>query len=327
MKKLLLITLIILLFANLFGCDKGNYNTYKEASINTGDVAKGKALYNVVIENKFDTEGLPKEEIKELNYIKEIEMTMNLKHDYKNNQVISRNYFNFGGMGFDSIFYMNGENLFLKMPILGKYLNLNQIEQGKEYTEGLEIDEKLIERIRDKWLNALKEENVVSGEKALLDTEDGTVKATHYSITLDNNKLNTLVNETVDIILENPELIGELSKYIRIGGKENINPTEIAKYIEEYLETVSIEDFKYDTYIDIDDYIVKTDLEFGLIYKNNGRLKGNKFIFNSKRWDIEKEQQFVFPELNESNTLEIEDADQGIPVIFEDIFNNGEESR
>jgi len=42
-------------------------------------------------------------------------------------------YLNFGGVGFDASYYRVGELQFMKMPLVGKYMKLEEREQGTAF--------------------------------------------------------------------------------------------------------------------------------------------------------------------------------------------------
>ena len=89
---------------------------------------------------------------------------------------------------------------------------------------------------------------------------------------------------------------------------------------------IEVNEFKYEVYIDIDNYIVETNLEATLnfSYSEPGDLMSQKISFKSQNWDIEKEQEFEFSELTEENSLKMENIDQGIPFMFHNYFNFNE---
>jgi len=114
----------------------------------------------------FNTEGLTPEEIKDLNYFKNFEIKFNLTFYDVLKNTIGRSYFNFGGLGFDAVFYNDGEKSFIKMPIIGKYMVLDEklmenyrVDKDVENKEKECISEKTIEELKNKWIAMIKKDD------------------------------------------------------------------------------------------------------------------------------------------------------------------------
>ena len=324
MKKILIILISLFLILNLTGCSESPLKTYKKATEKSSALTMGKRSYEIFIENEYVTEGLTQEEIKKLNYFNSIETKVNISFDDEENKFISRNYSNFGGMGFDSVLYSDGEKVFLKMPVVGKYLifsGMDELNKDEKYTK-MPISEESIKEIKDKWISMLNKKDVTSGNKTLLDTENGQVKATLFTINLKEEMIKEFIGEAIKIVMTDKVFINYVKNELEI---DYFKLIEDMGEMSKKLEDLKIDRIKYEAYIDIDGYIIKSTTNVDVSYSNLelGNLKGQKMSIETNLWDIGKKQKFEFPTLNEDNILDMENMDEGIPFIFEDMFNKG----
>lgn len=335
MKKVFVIFLPIILIISLAACEKNNFEAFINASNKTSDIKRGQENLTLNLNLDFNTEGLSSEQLKKLNYFKNIEARFNTVYDKELEKTISRTYFNFGGLGFDVNFYDDGEKSFIKMPIIGDYMMIDEELKG-DFTQNMEtedvkgecISEEAFKAIKDKWLNTIKRDDVFTGKDSVMTTPDGEVKITEYSIKLTDEDFKTFLNESIDIIRNDENLKENITKYINSDneGKEEINIEEFFDSFKKNLEQSKIENLRYKAYIDIDGYIIKEAIDFHIKFEDMSmsRMKELKYSFEVNRWSIEKEQNLEFPELTEENVLDPEEVDQGVPFIFENVLEKNE---
>lgn len=330
MKRIIPLVLIGVLILTMTACGQNPLEQYKKAVAKTDSISKGQLSGEVILEMDFDTEGLTDEEIKQINYFKSVESRMHVKYDEEENKSIVMVYSNFGGMGFDSEVYLNGEKIFMKMPIEGKFIDLSSMIDKFDKTQNEEqlnqfISKESIEAIKELWTGVLNEEDVVAGKSSLLNTENGEVKVTLFTISLSDQQVKALINKVIDILSEDEDFEKMITQFFN-DSDEPISVDELLKEQRNIVEKIEVNDFKYEVYIDIDDYIVESNLEATINYLHSdfGNLRSQKISFKSQNWDIEKEQEFNFPELTDENTLELENMDQGMPFMFQDLFNFNE---
>lgn len=333
MKRMLILGISIILIITLVGCKKNDLEDFTSALKLTEEIEKGELATQLKINMDFNTQGLSEEEIKDRNYLKEIEAKVDVTYDSDLEKTIARNYFNFGGLGFDLNFYIDGERAFVKMPIVGKYIMINDFIKDTDIEKnqaqlGEFAAEETMASIKNNLIKILKKDNVFSGKDSVLTTPDGEVKATEYTIKLDNSQIKELINETINTISKDEALKKNIEKYMDFNIDDNDGVEEIS--LENLLESVSkavdnseINNFTYLAFVDIDGYIVKEDIDFDISFKEvgSGRISGLNYSYSIDRWGINKEQEFDYPEINEDNILEIDSFDEGVPFIFEDIIN------
>ena len=89
-RKLSLLLLIAIL---LTACNTNNLAEYKKAVDKTDQITKGQTLGEFTLITEFNQEGLTAEEIRELNYIKDMNGSFSVVFDDEEEKSIIRNYF------------------------------------------------------------------------------------------------------------------------------------------------------------------------------------------------------------------------------------------
>lgn len=332
MKRRLLILLSIILIVTLIGCQKNDFEDYIQSIKKTSEIRKGQQSMDIKINMDFDTEGLSSEEIKDINYFKNFESQFNLIYDDEADKTIARNYYNFGGIGFDTTFYDNGEKRFIKMPIIGKYLVLDEVfmdNYSKDTDEKNKyISEQTIEELKNKWLTTIKKDDVFVSKASFMTTPNGEVKVTKYTVNLTGEQFKNLLSKSTDILQKDEILKETVEEYINKGRKKH-KISDVDKLLNNFKESLKeseIKNLSYVAYIDIDGYIVKEEIKFDIKFVGNklDKINGFEYYLDINRWDIEKNQEFEFPELTKENTLAPDEIEQGVPFMFENIFDKNE---
>jgi hypothetical protein len=317
---------------SLIGCQRNDFEDYIQSIKKTREIEKGQQSMDMKMNMDFDTEGLSSEEIKDINYFKSFESQLNLIYDNEADKTIARNYYNFGGIGFDTTFYDDGEKRFIRMPIIGKYLVLSE-EFTDNYSKDVDgkneyISKKTIEDIRNKWLTTIKSDDVFVSKDSFMTTPNGEVKVRKYTVNLTGEQFKNLLSESTDILLKDELLKETIEEYINKGRKKH-KISDVSKLLNDFKEGLKkskIDNLSYVAYIDIDGYIVKEEIKFDLKFIGSDfyNINGFKYGLEINRWDIESEQKFEFPEFTKENTLDPEEIEQGIPFMFENIFDKNE---
>lgn len=309
MRKALIILLAISILFSFTGCNKSDLKDYGEAVEKTDSITSGKTETNIGMDFDFNTEGLTPEETIGFNFLKNIEIKSNMKFDLEEEKYISNNNFSLGGFGFDAKLYMNGQEAYLQMPMADKYIDLSPAEN--EETEELNnefITAETQEKIDSKWMNLLQEDNVFSGKDTTMDSPDGDVKVKEYTINIEDDKLKEFMEFLVDVVSEDKKVKERLNNNMNVSnGIENTSNDDMFEMLKEMVKEIAIEDFSYVAYVDIDGYVVNEDTEIDVNFNNNEMINGITLTMESDIWDIDKEQEFNFPKINEDNLLKEED--------------------
>ncbi|HQO73142.1 MAG TPA: hypothetical protein PLJ53_10405, partial [Sedimentibacter sp.] len=188
-RKIIFVTVFILILLILLtSCNTNNLIEYKKASDKTEQIIKGQSAGEFTMTTEINPTGLTAEEIKELNYIKDMNGSFSVVFDDEEKKTIIRNYLNFGGLGYDFEVFINGDEVSVKLPVVGKYLRINEemlSDSEKYYDAGNKIiSEETKKEFTKRWLSLMNEEDVFKGKNIVLTTPDGEVKTTEYTIKL-----------------------------------------------------------------------------------------------------------------------------------------------
>lgn len=327
MKKIILILLAAMLVLSLVACNTDNLAQYKKAFEKTEQITKGQLSADFSMVMDYDTTGLTAEEIRDLNYFKDMKGSFNSVFDDDVEKVILRNYMNFGGLGYDFDMYINGEEFFMKLPVIGKYIKIseiqNAIEQEDYKFDQTILSEESMKAITDKWVGLMKEDNVFKGKDIILTTPDGEVKTTEYTITLTDEQIKLFVSESVDIAEKDVNLKQYYDKFLKVKiNDEDLSFEDMIKFFKDNIENYNVENFKYTALVDIDGYIVNENILFSIKSTNTDlMLKGMDYNLDIKTWDINKEQSFDFPVLTKDNTMDVDNTEE-MPDLMKDMFEN-----
>ena len=323
-RKLALLLLIAIL---LTACNTNNLAEYKKAVDKTDQITKGQTLGEFTLITEFNQEGLTAEEIRELNYIKDMNGSFSVVFDDEEEKSIIRNYLNFGGLGYDFDVFINKEEMFMKLPVIGKYLKIDDMSSISEdmQTERQIVSEETIKEFSKKWISLMNEEDVFKGKDIVLTTPDGEVKTKEYIIKLSDEQIKALLNDSVEIFSQDKSLKKLYEENISSIAEPLKDKTfeEMLSEIKNNADKFNVENFSYTAYVDIDGYIVNEiiDIKFGSIDSEEIGIESFSYNLNMKNWDINKKQNFDFPVLTDENTVNIEEMEQNMPVAIEDYFS------
>jgi len=328
-KKLMIAILALVLAAALISCSFDSLEGYKKAAEKTEQIKKGRTEGEFSLVMDFNTSGMTEEQIKELNYFKNIKGSFNVAYDDELEKGIFRYYLNLGGLGFDLDLFVNGEEIFMKLPVIGKYMRLSEIKEYMADTQGEGKSEVISgetqDAIKEKWLGLLNKEDVFKGKDTVLTTPDGEVKTTEYTIRLNDEQIKSLAEYSMDLLSKDKKLEENYENYIR-KNVEFLKDTSLEKLLSDMKENIdkyTVESFGYTAYVDIDGYIVNEKVGITLEVDNAepASVTGFSYELDIKNWDINKEQEFDFPALTDENTVDMENMEQNMPFKIEALFN------
>ena len=225
MKRLIIAIFTLLLAISFAGCSFDSLGDYKKAAEKTEQIEKGQMSGEFTVVTEFNTDGMTEEQIKELNYFKDMKGSFSATYDDAAEKGIFRNYLNFGGLGFDFDIFMNQDEVFMKLPVLGKYMKLDEmqspmIKEQQGAGEQSLISKETQDELSAKWLGMLTKEDVFKGKDIVLTTPDGEVKTTEYTIKLNDEQIKSLASDSIDIVSKDEKLRENYEEYI----KKNVKP-------------------------------------------------------------------------------------------------------
>ncbi len=330
MKKRVAVLLILLLTVlSATGCGNTGLEDYKKAAEKTEQIKSGQMSGEFSVAIDLNTEGMPQEDREQVNYYQETTGSFQAVYDQDAEKEIYRNYLNLGGLGFDFDLYRNREEQFIKLPVVGKYMKLNDLVKGLNNNEqdlegSVLLSKETGEAIKDLWVSTLEEENVFKGKDIILTTPDGEVKTTVYTITLGRAQIIEFLSGAIEMLSKDEKLNENLSTIL-----SGISDAQGRDYSGEFFSKIKEEtkkntnlNFQYTAYVDIDGYIVNEIITFQLEQNvvETGEPKRIQYKLELKNWDINGKQEFDFPKLTEENTIKADRLENSMPPLLQDFF-------
>jgi len=339
-KIVFIAAFLLILMMFITACNTNNLVEYKKASEKTDQIVKGQTAGEFITTTEINQDGLTAEEIKELNYIKDMNGSFSVVFDDKEEKSIIRCYMNFGGLGYDFEVYINGEEVSVKLPVIGKYLRIDEemVSEGEEYydSENQIISEETGKEFAKRWLSLMNDEDVFKGKNIVLTTPDGEVKTTEYTIKLSDDQIKTLLRDSAEILSNDESLKSFYEKNIssnikkiendleqKTNGSEQKTFKEFLNDIVNSAEKFKVENFSYTALVDIDGYIVNEiiDISIKAIDAEKEGIISANYRLDIKTWDINKDQKFEFPVLTDENTIKPDEMNENMPSVMEDYFS------
>ena len=322
MKKILILLTTVLLMTS--GCSGSDLEDYKQSVLDTQAYETGTMVSDMSIDLTFNEEGLSFEEVRDLSYFEEIAAKTEVTYDSTGAEPKSviNGYFNFGGLGFDMVYYIDGEDILIKLPIMDKFIDVDTAADfGGEFSSeasGAE-QEKAIKRIVDTWNSVLGSEDVFSGKKAYVLTDRGQIKTTTYTVNINDEQF-TVLKEAFLEILEDEQLIESFLANGNTFSDYDMTAGEMQANIREMVSSLSLVSFEGVAYVDFDGRLVRQVFEAAL--KNDNAKPGSVetlLIRYETTYDkLGEALNIVIPEVNEEDMLDMEQGGS-----LEDYFPEG----
>ncbi|MGB3367924.1 MAG: hypothetical protein WBA54_10565 [Acidaminobacteraceae bacterium] len=334
-RKLVSIILTLMLVVTVVsGCSDNSYENYLRAVEKTDAQTKYSGDFTISMKADINIEGLTKEELKSVNLYNNLEVSNSYKSDKELGLIESNLYINFGGLGFDIKYYDDSVKAFLKMPIVEKYVymdDLSALDSGMDIeTPNMDyanfsdlISEESKDEIAKLWKDAIDQDNIVKGKESLIETKEGEVKATQYTIKYEDKMFKELILKSMLILYKDEKF--KDAGLINLSNYESRTSGEFDAELlrEEFIDILVIENFEINAYIDIDGYIVKEDMDLVITSNTKGMNALEKLSVNytSKMSNFGKDQNIIIPAKEDLEFMSREEMENGLPSLFEDVFS------
>lgn len=269
-KQLLGIIMLMLVMV-LTACSGKPYEEYREAMERNEQVERGKMSVNVEVKSDFTQKGSQSAEaVKAMGA-----MQVDNQIAYEADKVQSLTHVKMGEVGYDMEYYgLDGEN-YLYMPLLGKYIHL----EGEAMLGQSPMTYELISEIQSQWVGIFKKhldiENTLKGKGLILETEEGQIKATEYTVNLSKETLNQMKDELSQSILS----------WAASQGLED------EKAMEKAFKQIEVNELTYKGFVNKDGYVNRQEIEIS--YSFNGKetlFKGQRVKVIIEEWDFNAPQ-------------------------------------
>jgi len=319
MKKIM--TLMIAALVLLTGCSTSDLEDYRSAVELTDSYTSGSTEQDVSIKLTFNEEGLSQEAIRDLSYYEKIDYAT--KTLYTGGDagfaMTSDIYFNFGGLGFDMVYYLNPDEFLVKIPILDKYMSVSDYAGSQETSQSVNDQQAdAISRMVEAWNGVLSDEDVFSGSKAYVMTDKGQIKTTTYTILIDEGQFEILKSAMMKMIDEE----GVLEAFLENAGpmlEGDLDPKAIRGTMKDFISKLELKTFQGEAHVDFDGRLVRQsfETEFMNPLAEQGEISTMALVYSVTFDDLGHIETIDFPSISDEDMLKLE-AGETINDYFPD---------
>lgn len=327
----LLTVVIILTMLITTACTENTMEDYKAALEKTEGIQKGKSQTGLKLHMGFEMDGLDEEEARQLKSFENVEYEGTTSFDYSGDmvKVESLNLLSLGGLGMNFDYHQAGDQMALYIPMLGKYLNMTTQDLGAVTEENdklkklsnFKLKDETVKALEDIWKQTFEADEVVKGEDTIMETPEGDVRVVKFTIEPDKEKLKDFVKKTTEIIVKDENLQTYFGQVTFNNGKV-LEAQDFLTGLDEAMAKWNIESFKVVEFIDVDGYIVKTNVNVSIQMDIDmpGATNAFDMTLETTNYEIEKDQNIEFPQLTEENSLSFQELEKGLPSTYENLI-------
>lgn len=289
----------------MVGCTGVALVDFKSALMKTVSIEKGQATGEMKLSFVVDDDTLLDEEaIQKLQVLKDIRWQIEERYDDSKDAYKMEGTFSLGGIGLDFGYQKNGNDGFVRLPVVDKYIPLDELETFidsflPDY-KGVRVSDEAQRRIQNLFMESLKAENVFKGARTILETPDGNVKARLFSITFSPQQTTDLVKGALAILEDEP-------------GMRDILPE--ALLVKEMGHSI-----EFKAWVDADGYIIKDELVIMVELKNEG-IKAFNVTFETVRSHIGEDQDFQWVEPSADELVDAAVLEENLPATLKSIID------
>ena len=318
MKKIsMLMTVMAMIAMMATGCMGGEgYEDYLGAVDKTEAIQSGASQIEVVVESTFNEailSELSADERKKLEQLKTYEFKLENHFNHKVDQSIYDIFYYNNNLGMDLKLYQRAEGeMFLKLPFMSAFYQVDDSFQ----TQGEPFDlEAFATGVNESWTAMLKSENIFVGEKTIVKNEDGEVKATLFSVKPTSAQLDIFMRQLRTEILDNKTvLLDAFNKLQSQNEGAALSDEDFDIIVNALFNSMVIQRYEETAYVDLDGYIIDEQIIIEIEYTSNDNLnnlfKHQTITIQTKKWDIEREQELDFSVLDSAEILPISELEE-----------------
>ncbi|MTI67685.1 MAG: hypothetical protein FH753_13950 [Firmicutes bacterium] len=330
-KKIISVgVLILLLMSMLSGCGNESPKEILEKNMEESiKVKSAKQDFEMVL--NFEMENTDPSMMPFIQMLNNIKLKGEFETDSEKMATVGEMEIDLGGMLYKAKMYITPEKSVMKMPMIPKYILINGETNNEQKLNDKEEIIKLSKKLFKVIMDFIDDEKLQKKDNVTLTTENGDIKVTEISMKFKDEDIKALMKEIVPMLLENDSF--KKSMYPSIKQQlitEGIEPTEeeIEKKLEEIKdefnnnfdeldELVTFEKLNLTYSIDKDYHTRKVDFDIKYnINDKSGQAMSLSLKGISNTWNINEPVDIKFPDLNEENSIKIEDlANQFMPPI------------
>ncbi|WP_432664303.1 hypothetical protein R9X47_27715 [Wukongibacter baidiensis] len=333
MKKILSLLLVFVVAMSLFtGCKKETpKEALKKGFENSLNLKTAKSNFDMTVNFELD-EAEASNEAFLLQMINGSKISGEFTSDVEKIASSGELVLDMNGMAYKADFYSTPEKLAFKMPMINKYIVMDQTALNNDPAKQKEEMKKLNTEVMDVLLKNIKDESIKVLEKEKISTPEGDVEITGYEIAFNNDEAMKIAEELFSFIFKNEtfknSMKTNLKNQAKLEGKEELSDEEIEAKLEEAQKEMDEAIVKMKENLAFDSLVVTYGLDKNYnivsskanvavtakISETEEKTISFSFDINSKVWDINKPVTIEMPELNEENSVKFEDLANEFPL-------------
>ncbi len=310
MKKVTL--LLLLLFSlNLISCSEEALIVYEEAVVKTDEIKSAKAKTELEVKIEFGDE-LPENFTAVKDMLEHIKYVGTKRYDSNGiDKMIMHQLIETKSFGLDTVFYSNDKMNFIKLPFLGKFINLNEVNiSGRTFESAPPLTVETINDIKTLWLDLANTDDVVNLGNEVVDTPEGEVKVQKLVIRFNDSQVKSFLKDVLVLLEEDSNFRSLVANSTsNIEAEIDIDIDFVIEFMGKMIDDMNFEEFEIITYIDIDKYIVNNESKVSISFDGDlGKIvKSLELTLFYQLYDIGEKIEFDFPVLNNENTSTVDE--------------------
>lgn len=331
-KKILSLLMIFVIAISLFtGCKKETPKEALEKGFeNSINMKTSKSNIDMTVNFEFDESGAPREAYM-LQMLNGSKITGEFTNDVEKIASLGEIVLDMNGMSYKVDFFSTPEKAAFKIPMINKYIVMDQKALGEDPEKQKEDMKKLNDELMDVILNNITDESINVLEKEKISTPEGEVEITGYEVSFNNDEAMKIMEELFSFIFKNEtfrnSMITNIKNQAKLEGKEELSDEEIEAKLQEAEEEMSKAIVKMKENITFDNLILTYGLDSNYNIVNSKvvaavttkasetdeKTMSFSFDVNTNVWNINKPVTIEIPELNEENSVKLEDLAKEFP--------------
>lgn len=322
-KKIAVFTMTGILATGLTACSQEPFTALQQANDKMDQVKSGHTTMKLQLDNVFDTSTASEEALKMINYMKSVTIESQLVFDEDKKQFINQVYANIGGLGMDVAVYKNQDQLYLKYPVMKKYMDLKQMGQQSKQTDAVmnfKLTQETIDGLKALWEGLATKDTVMKGEPAVVTIKDKQVKATMYQIDIKGDQLKSVMQESLKLIYADPNVKATIEQAQKTAKTKQQAYTLLPEDMDRMFATMTIDTVVLKDYIDADGYILQKNVE--VAYSNsNAKVQPSKthFMMQMTHSELNQPVTLDMPEITPDKVYTEEELNKDLPAVFKSI--------
>lgn len=330
---LYILAAVLILTAAASCTRKSDYEVFMEANEKTEKVEMGKSSMEISINMDFNKEGLPEEAAKFLGLFEKLKLELTDEFNRKKEEGLKKVFLQAGNMGIDGKLYTRGKVGYVITPLIPKIVvvqgeELVHLNSGKFDGDDMpKLSDHSLEQLDRIWTSLYSDESVSALEDIVMETPEGSVKAKKFAVNLTDEQLKPAIKKSIDIFMTDEQLMNGM-KNIMEGQSGEYNGFTVEEMLRQnirMLDQATVNNFTQVAYIDRDNYVIDETVSMDITFHFTEPGTPNHYSFSMKikRWNLNKEPQIYFPEVNEENSITLNQLSVEYPGFFDAVKGAG----